>query len=57
MFSTDLKDAYFQIPVLPEPRPYLPFALNRTVFPFKVLLFGLMTATQVFTRLFMLVSM
>ena len=54
MFSIDLKDAYFQIPVHPELMPYLQFALNRTVFQFKAQCFGLLIAFQVFTRVFRL---
>ena len=31
MFSIDLKDTYFQIPVHPESRPYFRFCLGRRV--------------------------
>ena len=47
----------FQAPIHPEStRSYLRFALNGTVFQFKVQYFDLLTAPQVFTKVFMLVT-
>ena len=56
MFSTDLQDAYFQIPVHRESLPYLHCCLKGHVYQFKALCFGLSTGPQVFTRVFTLVS-
>ena len=56
MISIDLKDAYFQIPVHPNSRPYLRFVTGSGVFQFKVICFGLTTAPQVFTRVMAPVS-
>ena len=56
MLSIDLKDAYFQIPVHPESRPFLRFCLEGWVYQFRALCFGLSMAPQVFTRVFALVS-
>ena len=44
--SLDLKDAYFHIPILPAHRPYLRFAFLGTAYQYKVLPFGLTTASQ-----------
>ena len=52
----DLKDAYFQIPVHWSLRKLLHFTSEGTVYQFKVLCFGLSTASQVFTRVFAAVS-
>ena len=54
--SIDLKDAYFQIPVHPSSRKLLRFVSNDMVYQFRALCFGLSTAPQVFTRVFMAVS-
>ena len=54
--SIDLRDAYFQIPVHPSSRKLLRFVSNDTVYQFKALCFGLSTAPQVFTRVFVAVS-
>ena len=54
--SIDLKDAYFQIPVHPSSRTLLRFISNGTVYQFRALCFGLSTAPQVFTRVFVAVS-
>ena len=51
MFSVDLQDAYFQIPIYQESRPYLRFCLKGCVYQFRALCFGLSTAPQVFTSL------
>ena len=56
MFSVDLQDAYFQVPVHQESHLYLRFCVERCVYQFKALCFGLSTAPQVFTRVFVLVS-
>ena len=56
MCSIDLKDAYFQVPVAPESRPFLRFTFQARTFQFRCLCFGLATAPQVFTRVFAVVS-
>ena len=50
MASIDLKEAYLQIPVHPESRPFLRFVAHGRVHQFTALCFGLSTAPQVFTR-------
>ena len=50
MASIDLKEAYLQVPVHPESRPFLRFVSKGHVFQFKALCFGLSTAPQVFSR-------
>ena len=52
MFSIDLKDAYFQIPVHPELRPYPQFMSGKRKQQFKALYFGLLTTSQVFEKVF-----
>ena len=54
--SLDLKDAYFQIPIHGSSRRLLRFMSEGTVYQFKALCFGLLTAPQVFTRVFAAVS-
>ena len=54
--SLDLKDAYFQIPIHGLSRKLLRFMSEGTVYQFKALCFGLLTAPQVFTRVFAAVS-
>ena len=54
--SLDLKDAYFQIPIHGSSRKLLKFMSEGTVYQFKALCFGLLTAPQVFTRVFAAVS-
>ena len=54
--SIDLKDAYFQIPVHQSSRKLLRFLSEGTVYQFKALCFRLLTAPQVFTRVFATVS-
>ena len=49
MASIDLREAYLQVPVHPESRPFLRFVINGQVYQFKALCFGLSTAPQVFT--------
>ena len=52
----NLKDAYFQIPVHQSLRKLLRFLSEGTVYEFKALCFGLLTAPQVFTKVFATVS-
>ena len=54
--SLDLKDAYFQILIHGSSRKLLRFMSEGTVYQFKALCFGLSTAPQVFTRVFVAVS-
>ena len=54
--SLDLKDEYFQIPILLSSRKLLRFTSGGTVYQFRALCFGLSTAPQVFTRVFAVVS-
>ena len=54
--SLDLKDAYFQIPIHRSSRKLLKFTSEGTVYQFQALCFGLSTSTQVFTRVFAVVS-
>ena len=56
MASIDLSDAYFQVPVHRASRKFLRFTIEGTVYQFKALCFGLATAPQVFTRVFILIS-
>ena len=56
MFLIDLKDAYFQIPVHLKSRPYLQFCLEGHVCQSCALCSSLSTATQVFSRVFNLMS-
>ena len=55
MFSIDLKEAYFQIPIHLDSWPYLRFCLEGRVYQFRALCFGLSSALQVFTRVFSLI--
>ena len=50
MFSLDLKDAYFQIPIYPASRKYLRLEFWDTVFQFRALPFGTSTAPWLFTK-------
>ena len=54
--SLDLKDSYFQIPIHGSSRKLLRFMSEGTVYQFRALCFGLLTAPQVFTRVFAAVS-
>ena len=56
MASIDLWEAYLQVPVQPESRPFLRFVSKGRVFQFKALCFGLSTAPQVFSRVMAPVS-
>ena len=50
MASINLREAYLQVPVHPESRPFLRFVSNGRIYQFNALCFGLSTASQVFTR-------
>ena len=54
--SLDLKDVYFQIPIHLSSRELLRFTSEETVYQLRALCFGLLTASQVFTRVFVAVS-
>ena len=56
MASIDLRDAYLQVPVHPESRPFLRFVSNGHVYQFKALCFDLSTAPQVLSRVMAPVS-
>ena len=56
MASIDLREAYLQVPVHPESRPFLRFVTNGQVYQFTALCFGLSMAPQVFTRVMAPVS-
>ena len=56
MASIDLKEAYLQVPIHPESRPFLRFVAQGRVYQFTALCFGLSTAPQVFTRVMAPVS-
>ena len=55
MFSFDLSDVYFQVPIHSDSLPYLQIVLGEKVYQFKVLCLILSTAPQVFTKVFALV--
>ena len=54
--SLGLKDAYFQILIHGSSRKLLRFMSEGTVYQFRALCFGLSTAPQVFTKVFVAVS-
>ena len=56
MASIDLKEAYLQVPIHPESRPFLRFVAQGRVYQFTALCFGLSTAPQVFTQVMAPVS-
>ena len=56
MASIDLREAYPQVLVHPESRPFLRFVSDGQVYQFKALCFGLSTAPQVFSRVMAPVS-
>ena len=56
MASIDLREAYLQVPVLPESRRFLRFVAHGRAYQFTALCFGLSTAPQVFTRVMAPVS-
>ena len=56
MASIDLREAYLEVPVHPESRPFLCFVSKGRIFQFKALCFGLSTAPQVFSRVMAPVS-
>ena len=55
MFLIDLRDAYLQIPIQLDSRLYLRITLEGKIYELKALCFGLTTAPQVLTRVFVLV--
>ena len=54
--SLDLKDTYFQIPIHRSSRKLFRFMSEGTVYQFQALCFGLSTAPQVFTKVFVVMS-
>ena len=56
LVSLDLQDAYLQVPVHPSSHRYLRFCVGESVYQFRALCFGLLTAPQVFTRIMAPVS-
>ncbi|KAL0179586.1 hypothetical protein M9458_025028, partial [Cirrhinus mrigala] len=48
--AIDLKDAYFQVSILPKHRPFLRFAFEGRAYQYKVLPFGLSLSPRVFTK-------
>ena len=56
MASIDLREAYLQVPVHLDSRPFLRFLSYGHVYQFKALCFGLYMAPQVFTRVMAPVS-
>jgi len=50
VFSLDLKDAYFHIPIHPSSRKFLRFQFLDKVFQFRALPFGLSSAPWIFTK-------
>ena len=51
MMKLDLKDAYHAVPIHHNSRKYLRFQFEGTTFEFRCLLFGLLLAPWVFTRI------
>ena len=56
MFLIDMKDAYFHFLMHLESKPCPCFMVNERIHQFKALYFTLFTASQVFTRVFFLIS-
>ena len=56
MASIDLKEAYLQVPIHPESRPFLRFVAHGRTYQFTALCFGLSTAPQVFSQVMAPVS-
>ena len=52
VFSIDLKDAYFHIPIHPASRKYLRICLDQDVYQFRALPFGISSAPWLFTKIF-----
>ena len=57
MFSVNLKDAYFQTPILPEYCSYPRFTVAGKIYQCKMLCFSRSIAPQLFTHVFILESM
>ena len=57
MVSLDLQDAYLQVPVHPSSHRYLRFCVGESVYQFRALCFGLLTAPRAFTRVMAPVSL
>ena len=49
--SIDLKDAYLHVPMHPNTRRYLRFAIDNQVYTFRAMPFGLATAPWAFTKM------
>lgn len=54
--SLDLQDAYLHVPIFPKHRKYLRFAIDETVYQFKVLCFGPTSSPRVFTKIVSVVA-
>ena len=52
VYSIDLKDAYFHIPIHPRSRKYLRITHQGQVYQFKALPFGVSSAPWLFTKIF-----
>ena len=53
LFTTDLADAYYHVPIHPESRPFLCFCWRSVTYTINVLPFGLGLAPWLFTRVTM----
>ena len=53
--SVDLKDAYFHVPIHLDFRKYMRLFFRVRFYQFKVLSFGLSTASKVFTKMLALI--
>ena len=56
IFSINLTDAYFQVPIHPDSQSFLQIVLNGKVHQFWAFCFGLSSALQAITRMFALIS-
>jgi len=52
VYSIDLKDAYFHIPIHPASRKYLRISFQGEVYQFRALPFGVSSAPWIFTKVF-----
>jgi len=57
VFSIDLKDAYFQVPIHPASRKYLRFQFRDKVYQFRALPFGVSSAPWLFTKVMIQVKL